>query len=120
MKSCPTCNRTFEDTLTFCLVDGSILSAPFDPQATLVLPEKHIGLPPTEAAPVQAPSRNKLQTTMPSSQVSPHFPNLLVSPEQEHDTTSEAAAGVDRNIYIVVVILILFAIIIAVVIQQNS
>ena len=34
MKSCPDCNRTFEDTLTFCLVDGSILSAPFDPRAT--------------------------------------------------------------------------------------
>jgi Flp pilus assembly protein TadD len=31
MKSCPTCNRTFEDKLTYCLVDGSILSAPFDP-----------------------------------------------------------------------------------------
>jgi hypothetical protein len=34
MKSCPTCNRTFEDTFTFCLVDGAILSAPFDPLAT--------------------------------------------------------------------------------------
>lgn len=31
MKSCPNCNRTFEDTFTFCLIDGSILSAPFDP-----------------------------------------------------------------------------------------
>ncbi len=31
MKSCPTCDRTFDDTMTFCLVDGSILSAPFDP-----------------------------------------------------------------------------------------
>src|SRR5205814_3355817 len=31
MKSCPTCNRTFEDTMSFCLADGSILSAPFDP-----------------------------------------------------------------------------------------
>jgi|GEM_PF-3610702 len=30
MKSCPTCNRTFEDTFTFCLIDGSVLSAPFD------------------------------------------------------------------------------------------
>jgi Flp pilus assembly protein TadD len=30
MKSCPNCNRTFEDALTYCLVDGSILSAPFD------------------------------------------------------------------------------------------
>ncbi|MDT5120843.1 MAG: hypothetical protein QOC96_325 [Acidobacteriota bacterium] len=34
MKSCPTCHRTFEDTLTYCLVDGSILSAPSDPEAT--------------------------------------------------------------------------------------
>lgn len=32
MKSCPTCNRTFEDNLTFCLADGSLLSAPFDPR----------------------------------------------------------------------------------------
>jgi hypothetical protein len=39
MKSCPQCNRTFEDTLTFCLIDGSILSAPFDPHATLASPE---------------------------------------------------------------------------------
>lgn len=35
MKRCPTCRRTFaDDTLSFCLVDGSILSAPYDPQAT--------------------------------------------------------------------------------------
>ena len=38
MKSCPTCNRTFEDTWTFCLADGALLSAPFDPQATQRLP----------------------------------------------------------------------------------
>lgn len=39
MKSCPECNRTFEDSLTFCLIDGSVLSAPFDPHATLAMPE---------------------------------------------------------------------------------
>lgn len=40
MKSCPTCNRTFaDDSITFCLVDGSILSAPYDPQATLIIPD---------------------------------------------------------------------------------
>jgi hypothetical protein len=33
MKSCPTCNRTFEDTFTFCLIDGSVLSAPLDSAA---------------------------------------------------------------------------------------
>ena len=33
MKSCPVCNRTYpDDTLAFCLVDGSVLSAPYDPQ----------------------------------------------------------------------------------------
>lgn len=35
MKSCPTCNRTYpDDTLAFCLMDGSVLSAPYDPAAT--------------------------------------------------------------------------------------
>lgn len=34
MKSCPDCNRTFEDTMSFCLIDGSVLSAPFEPNAT--------------------------------------------------------------------------------------
>jgi WD40 repeat protein len=31
MKRCPTCNRTFSDeSISFCLVDGSVLSAPFE------------------------------------------------------------------------------------------
>jgi hypothetical protein len=49
MKSCPTCNRTFEDTFTFCLVDGAILSAPFDPQTTWQIPQaRNTDPPPTE------------------------------------------------------------------------
>jgi hypothetical protein len=46
MKVCPTCKRTYsDDTLSYCLADGSLLSAPFnseashpqiDPEATLV------------------------------------------------------------------------------------
>jgi hypothetical protein len=36
MKSCPVCNRTYSDeTLTFCLEDGSILSALYAPDKTL-------------------------------------------------------------------------------------
>lgn len=32
MKSCPTCNRTYpDDNLAFCLMDGAVLSAPYDP-----------------------------------------------------------------------------------------
>jgi MFS family permease len=39
MKRCPNCNRTFADeTISFCLADGSVLSAAYDAQATLVLP----------------------------------------------------------------------------------
>jgi hypothetical protein len=39
MKTCPSCQRTYADeTLTFCLADGSLLSAPYDPHETLHLP----------------------------------------------------------------------------------
>jgi hypothetical protein len=49
MKSCPTCNRTFEDTFTFCLIDGSVLSAPFDPAAAKERPPSRDSVaPPTE------------------------------------------------------------------------
>lgn len=39
MKQCPTCNRTYADeTLTYCLADGSLLSAPYDAEATQRIP----------------------------------------------------------------------------------
>ena len=47
MKSCPTCNRTFEETLTFCLVDGSILSPPYDPDETRVITASRQTTPPS-------------------------------------------------------------------------
>jgi hypothetical protein len=66
MKSCPTCNRTFEDTFTFCLIDGSILSAPFDPQATWQNPHvRNTDPPPTEVIPPpNFPNREALPPTM--------------------------------------------------------
>lgn len=40
MKRCPQCNRTyFDETFSFCLADGALLSAPYDPNATLVIPQ---------------------------------------------------------------------------------
>jgi hypothetical protein len=48
MKSCPTCNRTFEDTFTFCLIDGSVLSAPFDETGKAVPPDRDSSPPRTE------------------------------------------------------------------------
>jgi len=69
MKSCPTCNRTFEDTLTYCLVDGAILSAPFDPQATQRIPEARNTNPrPTELLPPNTYTNN------------PNLPPTVISP----------------------------------------
>ena len=39
MKRCPECNRTYvDDTFSFCLADGALLSASYYPNATLVIP----------------------------------------------------------------------------------
>ncbi len=64
MKTCPACQRTYyDDTLSFCLEDGSLLSAPIDPNKTLqyqnpdpsVVTEVRSYIPaPTQAAPTAA------------------------------------------------------------------
>lgn len=47
MKQCPTCSRTFTDeSLSYCLDDGSLLSAAHDPDVTLVRTEAPISMPP--------------------------------------------------------------------------
>lgn len=66
MKSCPTCNRTYpDDTLAFCLIDGSVLSAPYDPQARQQRPNDP---PPTEILHSTRPDTTprRLQPTMPT------------------------------------------------------
>ncbi len=81
MKSCPTCNRTFDDTMTFCLVDGSVLSAPFDP---------HVGRSPAAARDPEPPPTQMLnvepngpQTTAPTLPiVPPTVANLPAEPPQ--------------------------------------
>lgn len=78
MKSCPTCNRTFEDTLTYCLIDGSILDAPFDPHATLVIPEpRQTEPPPAEVLPQKEEAVEEIPPTIASPQV--EKPEELVS-----------------------------------------
>lgn len=58
MKRCPQCSRTYsDDTFAFCLEDGALLSAPFDPERTLVLPS----LPSTSRE--SAPTIQDLKTT---------------------------------------------------------
>jgi hypothetical protein len=53
LKQCPTCNRTYsDDTLAYCLEDGSLLTQAHDPQATQRIPTLRVtDLPPTHAAP---------------------------------------------------------------------
>lgn len=70
MKLCPTCKRTYADeSLTFCLADGSLLSAPYDPEATRRIPPSRITNAPTEVLPSNPnrsvpviPSRRALPT----------------------------------------------------------
>jgi hypothetical protein len=67
MKTCPTCQRGYADeTLTFCLVDGSILSAPHDPQETQRIPAPRTTAP----APTQVLDTPSLHPTI----ASPHQP----------------------------------------------
>lgn len=43
MKKCPTCARAYADeTLTYCLADGSLLSAPQDSEATQRIPASRV------------------------------------------------------------------------------
>lgn len=43
MKSCPKCNRTYDDSFSFCLEDGSVLSASFAQRATEAKTESYSG-----------------------------------------------------------------------------
>ena len=54
MKQCPTCNRTYaDDSITFCLEDGALLSASYDPDATQRIPARLTNPPPTEVLTAQ-------------------------------------------------------------------
>lgn len=93
MKSCPTCNRTYpDDEQVFCLMDGSVLSAPYDPSETRAAPRRSSEPPPTEvisapATPVEP--RAPLQSTIraPVPQVPDlHQPTVATSKQSEVTT----------------------------------
>ena len=67
MKSCPACNRTFDDTMTFCLVDGSVLSPPFDPS----FPQKQQVDKDSAPATVNYDGQNRLEVTTPALAIPP-------------------------------------------------
>jgi predicted lipid-binding transport protein (Tim44 family) len=94
MKSCPTCNRTFEDSFTFCLIDGAVLSAPFDPAATKRIPEARITkAPPTEVLPSDLRVRlEELPPTVPSPLLAPTMPRVPL----EYSPARDKRAAVDK------------------------
>jgi hypothetical protein len=78
MKRCPTCNRTFaDDSTTFCLADGSLLSAPYDPDATQRIPAHLTNTSPTEV----------LTTSPPPIHVLPYHPSPAYPVRQKNRAT---------------------------------
>lgn len=69
MKQCPTCNRTYaDDSITFCLADGALLSAPYDPDATQRIPARLTSPPPTEVLTAQPLPTEVLPPYLPQAQ----------------------------------------------------
>jgi hypothetical protein len=90
MKSCPTCNRTYpDDTLAFCLVDGAILSAPYDPQATLIIPETPKTSPPPPEILPKTDVPKTIRTSPPSTPAPNATPRIKTDTDQIRRTPSE-------------------------------
>jgi hypothetical protein len=65
MKKCPQCKRTYaDDAFTFCLEDGALLSAPYDPGEEKPVSQKRAMSPPTDVMP--APRDAQPTATIPS------------------------------------------------------
>src|SRR5689334_4645461 len=73
MKRCPACERTYaDDQTTFCLADGSLLSPPYDPEAT----QRIYDLDATQRIPARLtnpPPTEILTTNPPSMQPPPYY-----------------------------------------------
>ncbi len=67
MKQCPTCKRTYSDSsISFCLEDGALLSAPFPTQAVggrAVDPPPTLVMPGEQPAPTQSASNRQSTIT---------------------------------------------------------
>jgi hypothetical protein len=57
MKKCPKCNRTYADEFTFCLEDGALLSAPYNPEEQKPVAQQRAVSPATAVMPVSPASQ---------------------------------------------------------------
>ncbi len=73
MKLCPTCNRTYaDDGFTFCLSDGALLSAPYDPaKEKPVSTLQSSGPPPTAVLPSGTDSKPRPDAILPPTIAGP-------------------------------------------------
>lgn len=117
MKSCPACGRRYEDdTLVFCLQDGSRLSSTsdVDANATLHIPPAA----PTQAGPtVFSPRATPAQSTITGRPEQFHFPG--------RQTVSESADELSRRnplpwILAIVFVIGLFGVLIALIVTRGS
>ncbi|HJX89957.1 MAG TPA: MFS transporter [Pyrinomonadaceae bacterium] len=94
MKQCPTCKRTYSDSsISFCLEDGALLSAPFstqagggragDPAPTLVMPIEQ----PARTQPAIGSDRQSTITAL----------NVPVHTAEKSTATAEAPSTVSRR-----------------------
>ncbi|MBV9210682.1 MAG: hypothetical protein JOZ52_08640 [Acidobacteria bacterium] len=97
MKACPTCKRTYADeTLAFCLVDGSILSAPYDPNATLSMPAARS----TDAAPTEI--FNPQLSTIQAPQQTPFYPPKQAPPGEKKSGKPWLVIGVIASLLLII------------------
>lgn len=90
MKSCPTCNRTYpDDNLAFCLMDGAVLSAPYDPAEPQRPPAtRGSNAPPTE---VISPPTRPAETSPPlQSTIRAPVPQVPTLPSDTEARPSQA------------------------------
>src|SRR5215213_3004875 len=92
MKLCPVCQRRYDETMAFCLEDGSLLvsdySAANDQPATIIMPDPRVTAP--------APSRPETfpQTPQPYTQQPPVWAPAPAPPQQPY---TPAAQGQGRG-----------------------
>jgi thioredoxin 1 len=92
MKRCPTCKRTYaDDSITFCLEDGSLLSAPYNAQTTPA--SSRTDPPPTEMM-HSGPNQHALASTQQTKESTPPLPTIT-SALPPHNFERNASAAVE-------------------------
>ncbi|MGC2235608.1 MAG: hypothetical protein WA584_05580 [Pyrinomonadaceae bacterium] len=121
MKKCPVCNRTYADeTLSFCLEDGSLLSASFnlyEEQKTVVGPNS-MELPPTQfysppkAEHIEIPTIVSSKNVNPVYQRPPEMQNIQ-NPNSPAKSLGFAVGKAHRKFSLNVLLFILFILVLA-------